>query len=389
MALLKRHRTKYPGVYYIFGTGTTGKPERIYYIRYRREGKQIEEKAGRQFKDDMTPARAAIIRTQRIEGNQLSNEATRRAKQDDKELLEQRWTIDRLWNEYRSQRAPSPNLKIDSGRYEKYLQAKFGNKEPNEIIQLEVDRLRVNLSKKLAPQSVKHILTLLERIANFGYKGGLTDALPFKVKKPQVNNLQTEDLNPDQLNRLLEAIEKDDHLQAGPLMKLALYSGMRRGELLKLKWEHIDFERGFINIVDPKGGPDQRIPLNYAVRSLLNSHHRSKSAFVFPGRAGKQRKSINREVNRIKNSAGLPKDFRPLHGLRHAYASMLASSGQVDMYTLQKLLTHKSPVMTQRYAHLRDEVFKRAAELAGEIIDGAVIEDPEKVVKINHLSEGN
>ena len=41
-------------------------------------------------------------------------------------------------------------------------------------------------------------------------------------------------------------------------------------------------------------------------------------------------------------------------GLRHVYASMLASSGQVDMYTLQKLLTHKSPAMTQRYAHLRD-----------------------------------
>ena len=67
--------------------------------------------------------------------------------------------------------------------------------------------------------------------------------------------------------------------------------------------------------------------------------------------------------------AGLPKDFRPLHGLRHAYASMLASSGLVDMYTLQKLLTHKSPVMTQRYAHLRDESLKKAADLAGELIN--------------------
>jgi integrase len=47
---------------------------------------------------------------------------------------------------------------------------------------------------------------------------------------------------------------------------------------------------------------------------------------------------------------------------------MLASSGQVDMYTLQKLLTHKSPQMTQRYAHLRDDALKRASELAGDII---------------------
>jgi integrase len=51
---------------------------------------------------------------------------------------------------------------------------------------------------------------------------------------------------------------------------------------------------------------------------------------------------------------------------------MLASSGQVDMYTLQKLLTHKSPQMTQRYAHLRDDALRRAADLAGELIQEAV-----------------
>jgi len=50
---------------------------------------------------------------------------------------------------------------------------------------------------------------------------------------------------------------------------------------------------------------------------------------------------------------------------------MLASSGQVDMYTLQKLLTHKSPIMTQRYAHLRDETMQKASALAGNIIEQA------------------
>ena len=50
---------------------------------------------------------------------------------------------------------------------------------------------------------------------------------------------------------------------------------------------------------------------------------------------------------------------------------MLASSGEVDMYTLQKLLTHKSPMMTQRYAHLRDETLKRASDLAGDLINQA------------------
>jgi len=57
---------------------------------------------------------------------------------------------------------------------------------------------------------------------------------------------------------------------------------------------------------------------------------------------------------------------------------MLASSGKVDMYTLQKLLTHKGPIMTQRYAHLRDDALRRASDLAGEIIGEAVAVDEQK-----------
>lgn len=148
---------------------------------------------------------------------------------------------------------------------------------------------------------------------------------------------------------------------------------MRKGEIFKLKWQHIDFERGFISIIDPQGGPDQKIPLNDAARRILLDHQRTKeSDYIFPGRDLQFRRNAHRVVNRIKARAGLPKDFRPLHGLRHVYASMPASSGQVDMYTLQKLLTHKSPTMTQRYAHLKDETLKKASNLAGCIIGQAM-----------------
>jgi integrase len=51
---------------------------------------------------------------------------------------------------------------------------------------------------------------------------------------------------------------------------------------------------------------------------------------------------------------------------------MLASSGQVDLYTLQKLLTHKTGAMTQRYAHLRDDTLRRASDLAGDLIGQAM-----------------
>ncbi len=120
--------------------------------------------------------------------------------------------------------------------------------------------------------------------------------------------------------------------------------------------------------------------MNDSARQVLENHPRTESPYVFPGRNGKQRVDCKKPINRIKQRAGLPKDFRPLHGLRHTYASMLASSGQVDMYTLQKLLTHKSPLMTQRYAHLRDETLKRASNLVGELIDQTVNSSRDKKI---------
>lgn len=132
---------------------------------------------------------------------------------------------------------------------------------------------------------------------------------------------------------------------------------------------------------DPPNKDIVKIPLSDGAQKVLENHPRTDSPFVFPGRGGRKRTDIKHQVNRIKNRAGLPKDFRALHGLRHVYASMLASSGNVDMYTLQKLLTHKSPLMTQRYAHLRDEALKRASSVAGDIIEG-IMQHKNKAVDI-------
>ena len=372
MAKLKRHKTDYPGVYYIMGKAVaSGKPERIYYIRYRKDGKLIEEKAGRQFQDDMTPARAANNRSLKIEGKQLSNHEVRAAAKAKKTQENQRWTINRLWKEYKKNKPGLKGLVTDENRFSNHIKPGFGGREPKDILPLDVKRLEIKLSRTRAPATVANVLELLRRIINFGVKNQLITPLGFTIEMPAVNNEKTEDLNPDELASLLTAIDEDTHPQAGNVMKMVLFTGMRRGELFKLKWKHIDFDRGFISIKDPKGGPDQKIPLSDATRELLKSHLKTRSPYVFPGRGGRRRTAINKAVRKIKEAAGLPDDFRPLHGLRHAYASMMASSGEVGMYTLQKLMTHKDPKMTQRYAHLRDEALKRASEVAGNIIQNA------------------
>lgn len=375
------------GVFYriarrVGGPGT----EKIYYVTYKVDGKKIEARAGRQYKDQMTPAKAAQYRSRLIDGREMTPQAKRKAEKAAKQAEDNKWTVDKLWVEYKAGRKPGKSLSIDEGRYEKYLKSYFGYQEPKDILSLDVERLKRRLLKKRSPQTVKHILSLLTWIIHFGTKQGLCPGLTFHIKKPRVDNETTEDLTQDQLGRLLKAIREDTHHQAGNLMLLGLFSGMRRSEMFRLEWRHLDFEKSFISIVGPKGGRDQRIPMNDATRNLFEGIKRVKgSPFVFPGRGGKQRTDINKAVSKIKQKAGLPSDFRALHGLRHVFASQLASSGQVDLYAIQKLLTHRDPRMTQRYSHLRDEALKKASSLAGNFFSGITEEKPGK--KVVNLSD--
>jgi integrase len=361
----ERIKTKYPGVYFIHKSD-----EKVFYIFYRRNGKQVEEKAGFQFADDMTPAKANQIRAARIKGEPSNTERRERVKAA-KQSEADKMTIKRLWDEYKTNKADSKAINTDEGRYEKYLQPSFGDKEPHELIRLDVDRLRMKLLKTLKPQTVKHVMGLLKRIVHYGAARELCKNLNFEIESVKVDNQKTEDLNPEQLKKLLEEIGKSHDIEAAAIMKLALFTGMRRGEMFKLKWNDIDFQRGFIAIKNPKGGVSQKIPLNEQARQVLANHPRTaENVFVRPD--GEPFTDIRRRVNPIKEAAGIPDDFRALHGLRHTYASMLASSGKVDLYTLQKLLTHKSPIMTQRYAHLRDDALRNASTLAGDIIEQAI-----------------
>lgn len=365
-----RIKTSYPGVYYR-EIGRRGKKgfEKVFYIVFKKDGKVFEEKVGKQFEDAMTAAKAATIRGERIEGKRISRKEFK-SKEQAKRLAEMnRWTVERLWEEYKKQNHDLKGLVQDENRFKNYLKPEFGDKEPRNISPFDVDKLRINLLKVRKPATVKNILELLRRVILFGEKRHLCDGLSFNIQMPKVNNQKTEDLSSEELKRLLKAIDTDPNVQAANLMKLVLFTGMRRGEVFKLRWNHINFEKGFIKIADPKGGIDQTIPLNDPARKILINHPKTASPFVFPGKDGAQRVDIKRQVNRIKQRAGLPKHFRALHGLRHVYASILASSGKVDLYTLQKLLTHKSPQMTQRYAHLRDEALRNASNLAGQLIE--------------------
>jgi hypothetical protein len=96
---LKRHKTKYAGVFFIEVDGPMGS-EKVYYIRYRRHGKAVEEKAGCQYRDDMTPSRASGRRADRIAGKEPTNSEKREAEQTAKVAESQIKTINNIWIHY-------------------------------------------------------------------------------------------------------------------------------------------------------------------------------------------------------------------------------------------------------------------------------------------------
>jgi integrase len=323
----------------------------------------------------MTAARANQIRADRARGREQSNREKRDAFETAKREEEGRPTIGRLWRLYEETRQGQASHKSDATRYTLHIAPLFADKTPDEILTWDIERLRTKKLKKLSPQTVKHILSLLRRLINFGVRQGRCrqpDPSRLYFSFPQVDNIKTENMTGGQMLDYLRALDAEPDQNAAGLIRLALSTGMRKGALMALQWADIDFENNFITLrgQTAKSGKTERIPLSSSARAVLERLERFDSPFVFPGHGGRQRKDFKRIALRVRDRAGLPKDFRPLHGLRHTFASWLASTGAVDLYTLQKLLTHGSPQMTQRYAHLADEALQRAAAVAGEVFQG-------------------
>jgi integrase len=358
---LERFTTKYPGVFYrIVKRIGRNDTEKVFYAVFKLGGRTIETKLGRQYVDDMTPAKANFLRGELIEGR----ETTRAQKRADKKKLP--ITLSDIWNEYRRINVSNKSLKADDNRFNLHIKAPFGDRQLCDISIREIDNFNLSLSES-SPKTVKNTLELLTRLSNFSIRKQIGAGLSFKIEYPVVNNEKTEDLSEDQVKNLLNVLNSSENLDVKNIMFLALYSGMRRGEIFKLKWSDIDLERKIVYLRNPKSGRDKVLPLNDLALNILKDCTHHEGEYIFPARSGGPRKSISRAAQEIMKAAGIPDDFRPMHGLRHFFATNLICNG-VDLAVLQKLMTHSSPQMTLRYAKIRDKVLADASNKMTEIM---------------------
>ena len=236
-----------------------------------------------------------------------------------------------------------------------------------EKMKTELKKGRNAQGKPFAAQTIKHQIVIIRRLFNLARKWNLYDGKnPVdSVSMPKVDNQKTEMLTDEEALRLLDTLDSWPCRESAAFVKFAMFTGMRRGEIIRLAWNDVDFERGSVTLRNPKGGKTITISVSTqaldAIRDLPVTPQ-----LVFPGKGGMTRYDFKGPWQRIRKAAGLPEDFR-FHGLRHHFASMLVSSG-IDLTVVRELLTHKDMTTTQRYAHLRPDAVREAALKSGELL---------------------
>lgn len=218
--------------------------------------------------------------------------------------------------------------------------------------------------KGLAPATCNRALFLVKYVFNCARRWGfMSESLARDVSALPEKEFRERYLSEDEARRLLAALDTDKDRQAAHVVKLLLFTGARKSEILAARWEDVDLERRILTVPLSKSGKARHIPLSDAALLVL-AEIPHKSEWLFPSsRAGSHISTIYPAWDRVRERAGL-KDVR-LHDLRHSFASFLVNSG-CSLYEVQKILGHQNPKVTTRYAHLAQDSLLRAANIVGE-----------------------
>lgn len=281
-------------------------------------------------------------------------------------------TFDELCDYWLAHRAEvKRSKKDDTSIIEAHLRPAFGGLQLSMLGVKHVDTF-LRGRRHLSPKTIHNHLTLLISMMNLAVDLGWLRAVP-RIKKPRLvaqeyNWLRTS----DDIRRLLNAAR----VETAGVMEVyatAVYTGLRAGEVLGLRWDDIDFERRLITVkrsydITPnrptKSGEIRHVPILDPLLPVLREWRlRCPGSCVFPGRNGDPQgpsaRVLQEVFKRCKERAALGEEYSGLtfHDLRHTLASHWVMRGG-DLYRLQKILGHKSVQMTQRYAHLAPEVFQ-------------------------------
>jgi integrase len=214
---------------------------------------------------------------------------------------------------------------------------------PQKIAQHRDERL-----KQIAPSTVIRELSYFSSIITYARKEwGININNPVAlVARPKNPQGRSRILDVAETNALFEALKpiRRRSIWMLPLVKLALETAMRRGELLGLRWEHVDLKRQTIYLPLTKNGTSRTVPLSSHAIEILTEMSRNLDGRVFP----LTHEVVSQAFNRARKQAGV-KDVR-FHDLRHMAITRLAEK-LPNLIELSAVSGHKSLAMLKRYYH--------------------------------------
>ncbi len=224
-----------------------------------------------------------------------------------------------------------------------------------------------------APGGANRALSLLRQILNHAAGYGHLQTNPARGIKRNPRPKLTRFLSREEIRRLHRVLDRyadarASHARQADIIRLLLLTGCRKSEIRTLRWQDVDEDT--LNLSDTKTGP-RRVFLNAPARAILERQPRSGCAYVFPSPSnpGRPFSCDLRLWYSVRGEAGI-EDVR-LHDLRHTFASHAVLRG-IPLPVVSRLLGHKRPSMTLRYAHVGDWEIEAAAERVGAAIARAI-----------------
>ena len=309
------------------------------------------------------------------------------------------------WLEHRTARKKNP--KDDRSIIDHHLRPFFGLLRLRDVTLDRVDAFRhikcpgepgtgpdalvLRKTGRVTLKTLHNILTLLISMLNMAVDLGWLAKKPH-VKKPRLTPPEFHYLRTaDDIEKFLGAAMEEEP-GVFELYAAAVYTGMRAGELCGLQWSDVDLERRLITVqrsyaTTTKTGQIRHVPILDPLLPVLREWRLRcpSSTVVFPNQNGTMNgpsaRVLQETLRRVREKAALEYRFT-FHSMRHTFASHWMMAGG-DIYRLQKILGHKSIIMTERYSHLAPDAFSSDYKILGDVLPIVANRSAGNVIKLH------
>ena len=237
----------------------------------------------------------------------------------------------------------------------------FGNHYLRQITPVSIEKYKESRLEKVKGPTVNRELAALKNMFTVASKlGKYRGQNPVKgVEFFKENRRDAHILSHEEIEKLKAA--SPEYLR--PVIMVALNTGMRKNELLNLRWENVDFDNDLICLPQTKSARNLKIPMNSTVRNILLSlkerNGQGKHVFTNPA-TGRRLRRIDHAFAAARKEVGLPEFW--FHDLRHNALTLMAEAG-ASAAVLKEIAGHASITTTERYFHPQDEAKRRAVDL--------------------------